>query len=343
MNFFIFNSNPMRTVLIFGLVVLALFSCLNGALKGYIFLRSSNVSFIQDVNSKGKHMRLNYKTHNPDVVFIGNSHTEYHISTATFNDYNIDIYNYGVSGTAFSNYNSMAQDSAKIKPRYVAVGIPVNELYSQVLQIKPGLRYHDVKGIWNSSFGLSEKTKAIFAYLSGFNAIRLYADALYSRIEGVYAKFTPINGDVSTKVEKKKTPVFDCKVTEKTQLKEALMSYQCSNGDLIMDGVLGDVEIDFTSEILGSLNYKKINLLKQIINNLSLDDVKFILILEPHLAQQFIYNKSELGELLGVDIIDFTNLKIFPKMWGDSGHLNYDGKKFYSNKLAQELERILRL
>ncbi len=344
MNFYIFSSKTFRIIGLFVLTLITLFCAVNMVLRGYVLLTTNEQNFIQEIASKAKHMQIKHQGNPPDIIFVGNSHTEYHVSTQTFKNHGIDIYNYGVSGSIIPHYIYMSDKAADLKPEYVVISLPVEALYRENIEFKAGMHFIDVQAILDAPFGLKQKLGAVKAYLTELHATRIYAEPINDKIVSLYGRFTPRKpNQLSTTTNKntaEKEPFNpDCKIIDKSTIGKNLFSYKCYNGDLIMDGV--DIPTGKMKTVtLDKPNQGKISLLRKMADNLTSKNVKAIFILEPSRTSKLTFNAGELQKAIGATVINLSNLQIPQDMWGDGSHLNIKGRSFYSNILAKKLEFI---
>jgi hypothetical protein len=220
----------------------------------------------------------------------------------------------------------------------VSINLDIYDIYDPVLDINPDIYIADLAAIWAAPFASSQKLEALSGYFSGFNAIRIYADPIYDTIGAFYKTFDQdAQSDVAIAAS---VPQFDCEAGEGADIGMGRISYKCTNGDSIMDGY--DPErVRNDSEKLGRPDAAKMALLKAIIDDLKVRDIRPVIILNPHRNTRYGFDLDQLGKALDVDIIDYTNVVLRRRFWGDESHLNAQGRAAFSDKLSRALKPLV--
>ena len=183
MSFSIFSSKLSQIIAIFSVVLLGCFLLTSGALKAYIFLKTTNNYYVQEIGSKARHMGLNYNDTSPDIVFVGSSRTEYHINTSVFKEGGVNAYNYGMSGGDLANFPYMVKQAISVKPKYIVISLPAYKVLDDDLQIDDGLHADDVKMLLSLPFNKQQKLKGLASFVAGINTIRIYSEAINGKIK----------------------------------------------------------------------------------------------------------------------------------------------------------------
>ena len=313
-------------------------------------MKSTKTTFINDKFSKITHYKLN----NPkekDIVFIGSSRTFYHISTNTFKKNNLNIYNFGVSGTQFEDYPTFIPYVNSSNPKQIIISLSVPRLFNKLNIPKyPTLDeieyYYDIDKI---KFIQSLKQWIINRHL-----FLRHSEPIFYKIKSIYEKF-----DSSKKINKQKkeshteilngkklfidktinySTLVNCEVFNIKQVSNDKITLKCINGDGVLIG--NHIKSNhINKKEFKILNKQSIQYLQKIIDNINTKKTKVSIILEPILHNPFTYNLNDIKkQFIDVEIIDLTNLKIEDDFWADNNHLNYKGREQYSQYLSDILK-----
>ena len=314
----------------------------------YVFAesRTSKKNFVDNKISKSEHFKLNSEKQK-DIVFVGSSRTFNHISTNIFKENNIGIYNFGVSGNFIGDYPFIVNAIKKVGAKEVVVNIRVSDLFKDYIE-------RDVK-IYTTdevmaNFGTNKIMflKTLPDYLASLHLFLRDSEAIYNRVVMAYGKFTP---QTTTNVNNFSVENFfnieansDCELINKSEVNsnftknKKIIVAKCSNGDNIL-----------FANALPRENYGKVLELKElnlntlkymqnyIIDPLAKNGVKVVIIFEPIFdGARLQYDINEITSAIkNAKIVDLTNLKFGDEELSDWEHLNYLGRKRYSEFLVE--------
>ena len=314
----------------------------------YVFVGNSTNKdkFIDTKISKAKHFELNSQK-KMDIVFVGSSRTLNHVSTNIFKENNISIYNFGVSGNFIGDYPFIVNAIKKVGAKEVVVNIRVNDLFKDYIE-------RDVK-IYTTdevmaNFGTNKIMflKTLPDYLASLHLFLRYSEAIYNRVVMAYGKFTP---KTTTNVNNFSVENFfnieansDCELINKSEVNsnftknKKIIVTKCSNGDNIL--FANTIPRENYGKVL-ELKELNLNTLKYmqnyIIDPLTKNGVKVVIIFEPIFdGTRPQYDINEITSAIkNTKIVDLTNLKFGDEELSDWEHLNYLGRKRYSEFLVE--------
>ena len=323
-------------------ILLILFSLIsiNIAIAIYVDNKTGQSNFIGSKFAKIKHFSLN-NSQRKDVVFVGDSHTVFHIATNTFKENNLDVYNLGISGVHYQDFPSHLTylSSIKNKPKKIIISFAIVELYrelpvAQFPTISELKLYYDIdKSKFMQSFA---------SWINSFNLFFTYSEAIYYKFESIYSKFNLQKSNI-TKANNHaeisnidynsiaKCNVFDVKKkTEGTVLK-------CTNGDGVLVNTVLEKELDskVTLDEINSDTIKYINSMVALIDK----DIEVVIILSPkNVSINYDYSINDINSAFNrAEIIDLTNYHIPNEMRADLSHFNHIGRIKYSEHLVSIL------
>jgi len=344
-NFYTLTSKQ-KLFIAFGLVLLMLIM-LNLLLSYVADRQSSQTRYINDKFSKLKHFGYQ-KNLNKDIVFIGSSRTFYHISTNAFKKHDIDIYNFGVSGSKLPDYPTIIHEVIPQEPKHVVLSLRVDKLY-EALSVSDYPSLEELRYYTKVETGLF--LKASLNYLISLHTLLQYSEPIYHKIETFYKKFhfgsTHAHNDSnqSQKLNLANHKVYShevyskrvgCEVFDAKQTSDKHITLKCTNGDGIIIGSDMRARKETTNPQPTQLNPDSLKYLNQMIQNLNANDIKVTLILEPILDNSFHYSLAELREALSdIKVIDLTDYALSDDTWADRRHLNYLGREQYSEHLIK--------
>ena len=314
----------------------------------YVFVGNSTSKdkFIDTKISKAKHFELNSQK-KMDIVFVGSSRTLNHISTNIFKENNISVYNFGVSGNFIGDYPFIVNTIKKVGVKDVVVSIRVSDLFGDF--IERGFKIYTTDELM-ANFGTNKMVflETLPDYLASLHLFLRYSEAIYNRVVTTYDKFTPKTAtnvnDFSVENSFNVEANSDCKlintseVNSKFTKSKKIIVAKCSNGDNIL-----------FANALPRENYGKVLDLKElnsntlkymqnyIIDPLVKDGIKVIILLEPIFdGTRLQYDINEITSAIkNAKIVDLTNMKFDDAELSDWDHLNYLGRKRYSEFLVK--------
>ena len=314
----------------------------------YVFAgnSTSKTNFADNKISKAEHFKLNSEKQK-DIVFVGSSRTLRHISTSIFAENNISIYNFGVSGNFIGDYPFIVNVIKKVGVKEVVVSISVSDLFEDF--IERGIKIYTTDELM-ANFGTNKLIllRTLPDYLASFHLFLRYSEAIYNRLASFYEKFIPKTKTVTDNFNTGNS--FDIAINNdcasndireldsKFTINKKLIVAKCTNGDSIL-----------FANALPRVNYGKVLYLKElnsntlkymqnyIIDPLAKDGIKVIILLEPIFdGTRLQYDINEITSAIkNAKIVDLTNLKFSDEELSDWEHLNYLGRKRYSEFLVK--------
>ena len=325
----------------------------------YVFAGNSTSKdkFVDTKISKAKQFELNSHT-KMDIVFVGSSRTLNHISTNIFKENNISVYNFGVSGNFIGDYPFVTNTIKKIGAKQVVFSIRVADLFTDYKE--NGFKiYTTDELIANFQMGKIAFFKTFSNYFANFHLFLRYSEAIYNRLVGFYANFNPdstndekqiFSNDAFKIYDKKVSSVFDLRAKSDCRLIETkvvnsnftknkkIIIAKCSNGDYMLFANAISRE-NFGKEMdLGEINLNTVKYFQNyVIDPLANNDIKVVVILEPVFDGTNIkYNINEITSAIkNAKVIDLTSMKFDDAELSDWDHINYLGRKRYSEFLVK--------
>ena len=339
MNSYTLTSKKIKRNIFFTFIlVIITFIFVDLCLYLYSDLKTTKTTFIEEKSSKIKHFNLN-KEENRDYVFIGSSRTIYHISTEAFRKNNLNIYNFGVSGNFLLDYPSFINEAIKQKPKNIVISLPVNILFEKIKETKNP--FIDDIYLYEE---LKEKKlfyNSIYYWVRNLHQFLNYSETIVMKIKFLYDRFeteTTLGSSIKNTTLLKNHITVDCNVFGIQKINENKIIKKCSNGDGILFG--NNIEtsnLNYKNIELKNLNHDALELIIKYIELIKNNGINPIVIFEPILNNPYNYSIQEISKLF--KFIDLTNFKIENRYWVDSGHLNVNGRKIYSEYLSKYLRR----
>jgi hypothetical protein len=321
------------------ILVIFLFIVINVLIYLYSNSKTSEFKFVNTKYSKTEHFKLN-NTSNKDFIFIGSSKTFYNISTNQFKEKDIDIFNYGIAGGKLTDYPELIHNILAVKPKTVVISLSVNDLIRD-LDLPKYPTINDMV-----FFYIYEKSifyKSIINYLKHLIPFFEYSESIYLNLKNFYQKFNFNEIDKITKNNTHATQLdeIDCKKFDVKKENNHHSTVKCTNGDGVILGNILDNEIrNNKNEELGYLNVNVISYLNKIHNIMVKNSINTILILEPSFDMKYIKDHKLIkSDLRYKNIINLSNFFIKKEYFGDKGHFNQYGRKYYSNHLLKRLKK----
>ncbi len=299
--------------------------------------KTTKDSFIGSKFAKTKHYSLNNQT-SKDIVFIGDSHTVFHISTNTFKKHGLDVYNLGVAGAHLENFPFHIKyiSNANVKPKRIVLTFDIETLYRDlpvshyptITEIK---LYYEVNKI--------KFFKSILQWIKSFNVLFQYSEAVFNKVESLYNSFKPVetiinNAQVNNDlVDVDYSNLVGCNVFDiKHQGHAAIL--KCSNGDGILVGTVVETGVRKNKDLV-NINQEVIKYLNSAISLVD-ESIEVIIVFSPKNVNDNIkYKLSRIkNHIKGAKVIDLTNYLINNDMRADLSHFNNIGREKYSSYLA---------
>ncbi|WP_149705781.1 hypothetical protein [Campylobacter concisus] len=318
----------------------------------YVFsdISTSKTNFVNSSKvSKAKHFELN-DIYKKDLIFVGSSRTLHHISTNFFaKNNNISIYNFGVSGNFIGDYPFITKVIKKVNVKKVIFSIKISDLFEDYAE--RGIKIYTNDELI-ANFGTSKLMffRTLPKYFTSFHLFLRYSEAIYNRLNVFYNIFEPKNKIIDLVANDERHPLFnverdsDCnlnnilEIDSKFTINRKLIVAKCTNGDSILFANALPREnygkvLDLKELNLNTLKYMQ----KYIIDPLAKSGVKVVIVFEPIFdGTRLQYNINEITSAIkNAKIIDLTNLKFSDEELSDWEHLNYLGRKRYSEFLVK--------
>ena len=312
-------------------------------------ISTSKTNFVNSSKvSKAKHFELN-NINKKDLVFIGSSRTLHHVSTNFFTKNNISIYNFGVSGNFIGDYPFITKVIKKVDIKEVIFSIKISDLFEDY--VERGIKIY-TNDEFIANFGTNKIIflKTLPDYFSSVHLFLRYSEAIYNRLNVFYNVFEPKNKIIDLVTNDEKHTLFnieissDCnlnnilKIDSKFTINKKLIIAKCTNGDSILFANALPREnyskvLDLKELNLNTLKYMQ----NYIIDPLAKNGVKVVILLEPIFdGTRLQYNINEITSAIkNAKIVDLTNLKFSDEELSDWEHLNYLGRKRYSEFLVK--------
>lgn len=190
--------------------------------------------------------------------------------------------------------------------------------------------------------------KTLPVYFSSLHLFLRYSEAIYNRLASFYEKFIPKTKTVTDNFNTGNS--FDIAINNdcvsndireldsKFTINKKLIVAKCTNGDSILFANALPREnygkvLDLKELNLNTLKYMQ----NYIIDPLAKSGVKVVIVFEPIFdGTRLQYNINEITSAIkNAKIIDLTNLKFSDEELSDWEHLNYLGRKRYSEFLVK--------
>ena len=314
----------------------------------YVFAgnSTSKTNFVDNKISKAEHFKLNSEKQK-DIVFVGSSRTFNHISTNIFKENNISVYNFGVSGNFIGDYPFIVNAIKKVGAKEVVVSLRVSDLFEDY--IERGIKIYTTDELM-ANFGTNKMAflKTLPDYLASFHLFLRYSEAVYNRVVAAYDKFTPKTAtnanDFSVENSFNVEVNSDCELINTSEVNsnftksKKIIVAKCSNGDNILFANTIPRENYGKVLYLKELNLNTLKYMQNyIIDPLAKNGVKVIILLEPIFdGTRLQYDINEITSTIkNAKIIDLTNLNFSDEELSDWEHLNYLGRKKYSEFLVK--------
>jgi hypothetical protein len=327
-----------KKLLISFLLIFSIFFVLDLSLYLLVKAKTTKTSFIDDKFSKIDHFKFR---DSKDIIFLGSSTTFYGISTNVFNKEGVDIYNFGISGIQFVDYPALVPYINNKNPKKVIISLSVTKLYSE-LGMSKYPTFDEIKYYYEI-----DKIKFLYSikeWIVNRHLFLRYSEPIFFRLKNIYDSFNFLlynqsirsiikHNNISIDNSINYSNIVNCEVFDVKKIKNKKLTLKCKNGDGVLIG--SSVENKMKNQTLPlNLNKQSVQYIQKLIDSLTTQDTKVIIILEPTRDGHFLYDLKDIKhEFKPASIIDLTNFKIKDKLWADKGHLNYKGRNAYSEHL----------
>ncbi len=291
------------------------------AKKGYFILHKI---------SKATHMKEYTKKYPTDVIFIGHSKAQNHISTAFFREQNISIYTYGVSAVSFSDYPYMIKKAIETNPKKIVLNIHPTWLYN-------GWR---LPSMHQPTFiDLLEQIKATNLPAPPRNIFDIFPLKFYlDRYKSLLSRTSKNTKDKVENLISKYQYVPDCE-TFNYRGKERILTL-CTNGN-------GTVWYNKPLKKIHTIKLTETNKATISLLNHMLDEIKkhkieaYILLEAVNYNQKYDFDINKIYKNIHINkryIIDSTHLQFNDEQWADDGHVNGNGKEKVSSFIIDKIK-----
>jgi len=330
-----------RKRLLYSTLLIVLFMIiLDGLLYYVIDRKTTKYSFVEEKQSKIKHFNLNHKS-NRDIVFIGDSRTMFHISSKVFKDNHLDIYNFGVSGSALVDYPAYVISAINQHPKMIVLNLALENLYTPIAKAS-NPSFIDImfyKKIGNNKLFMENIYQWFFSHHMIFN----YSEALVLKSKLLYESFEPKKNIISNNI----LPVsalnkieYDCLPFIVQEINKNKTIVKCKNGDGLLLGKINDLPIRKV-KVLKNINKIKLSILTNLIQKIKEKNIKVVIIFEPILYNEYRIGNNFKKDLEGISFLNLSDYSLDKKFIVDAGHFNMYGRDIYSKYLVEILKQEL--
>lgn len=324
-------------------------------LEFYKNLKTTKNNYINIIDSKYRHMKLNYMPHELDIIFIGSSKTYYHISTALFADNNIKSYNLAMTACLPLSFPNMIANAIDMKPAYIVLGIDLDYFYNDFEPRIPTPGLRDIQAQIATGLSRDIVFRASVGYLRNSIPLEKYSLTLLRRMKIVFNRYTDsyfeapgVEHQTLVSVSSENSddgPIADSKIIAVQKLSNDFYAVKCMNGDGILFGTsLKEIPAHKNDDLGLSPNQEKIKFINYLLDEIRGNNIKPIVFLCPRLNDINDYSAriSELRRIIKSPIIDMTNsIPAEVKYWADvDPHLNNKGRLLFSKLLLEEINKI---
>ncbi len=331
-------TSKQKVIFILTLVGL-LFILLNMAIAYLINIKTTADSYY---NSKdGKIRFYNLKNNNYKMIVLGNSKALYHIDSKLFESNELNIFNYGISGAKLTDYPALIDSLKNSQSQFIAVSLSVDELINELV-LPNYTTMEDLIFLFNYDKELF--MDSLTKYFKNIIPFFSYSEEIYLKISSLFKKFevkkkngekTGLESEMKKKIQNNYKP--DCIYFDKWETKEGRVIYRCSNGDSI---IVGNSNFNYSKKKDKVIDKNVVLYVSKLLDKIKSYSKIPVLIIEPSIKGYNLDTKS-LSELKYV-IVDMSNFRIYNKYIADDEHFNNQGRKMYSKKLIEKVERILK-
>ena len=264
-----------------------------------------------------------------DIVIIGASKTQNHISSNIFRNNKVNLYNYGVPAISTSDYPYMINEAIKNKPKFIILEFPLEPFFSNI-PLLSAIRQPTLYDIYTHL-----QSYNITIPLNFYDVIPVsYYLKSYSRLFGISQNdITNMNKKIFDKYE----VISDCNIFDYRGYNN--MITVCENGDSTI--WYNKIKRQNKKEIIkNKLNLNRIRYFNYLITLITNNNIiPLILIQATDRNKIFKYDNNLLIMNLALtekQIIDLSYIVYKDEEWADVNHLNYLGKVKFSHQLLHQ-------
>lgn len=286
--------------------------------------------FILHKISKASHMLEYTKNHQNDIIFIGHSKAQNHISTAIFKQHNINIYTYGVSAVSFSDYPYMVAKAIKTNPKKIVIDISPSMIYdgNRLPKMQQPTFTDMLEQI--KATGLPALSKNLLDIFP----LKFYVDRYFRLLS---TDLNKVNTEVDTLISKYNyTP--DCEIFNYYGDKRILTL--CTNGN----GTVwyNNISREPTTVQLRTFNKATVDLLNHMLNEIRKHGIEAYILLEAvEYNKTYDFDINDIYKNIHIKknhIIDSSYLTFDNDQWADDEHINGKGKEKFSSLIIDKLK-----
>lgn len=295
--------------------------------------RFDKINHYEDDNLGGYlHAKAWLSAHHPDVIFMGDSRTKYHIDTRWLNKQGINAYNAGVSGQFIEIWPTALTHLLNAHPKYIILGITVSDLYSPLyINSARSIGLNDIKMLFKTKQPISVVKNAIKPFVNASmpitNLNRMVSDIWKAQFSRSFtAKFDQ---------------ALNCNIVRKFDYKGGYINL-CENGDGVMTSSIK--EDDFLKKQALVLykypNLATIRYLNEVITIIKRHHVQPIVILIPYYHKRFVFNSNDL-RLVDCPVINLSDYFIDDEdkqYWANGSHFNEKGRAAFTALLYEKMK-----
>ncbi len=285
--------------------------------------------FFEDKYFRSLHMQNALKDKDVDIIFIGSSHTQSHISSKIFKDSGYEVYTYGRPAMELSDFPLAVKKSIEIKPKYIYLMITLDDLYSPIHLKYP--TYED-RIFYDENFSYNTYNE----YLSDkFRIKDLFRESkkfLINKCKNMHPQY--LNSYDSNETNK-----IDCEIVHWRGDVGKRSAALCSNGNTIaFDNQIVIVNKSIHKYFANQLNKEKILLLNKLISDIQNKGIIPIVVFEPSTIHSYNqYSHQDYDSIIDAKIFHLSNFNIQNnKLWTDQAHFNIFGRESYTNELIKK-------
>lgn len=289
--------------------------------------------FFEDKYFRSIHMRSTLKDKDIDIIFIGSSHTQSHISSKIFKDAGYEAYTYGRPAMELSDFPLAVKKSMEIKPKYIYLMITINDLYSPIFLKYP--TYED-RVFYNKDFSYTTYNE----YLSDKFRVK---DLFRESKKFLVNKYKDNHSKYLNSYDRNETNKIDCNIIHWRGKIGKRSAALCSNGNTIaFDNQTVTINKSIKKYFIDKVNQEKILLLNRFISEIKDRGITPIVVFEPssiHTFNQYSYEDFE--KIINANILHLSNFNIQNnRLWTDQSHFNIHGRNKYTNELIEKTNTI---
>lgn len=306
-----------------------------------------------DIQGKFDFIRSLLAGSRPDIIFIGNSVTGLHISTAFLYRNGIKSFNYANAGFFIAQYPTMIKNAIKLRPKMIAFSILLEDFYMPSRYYydhydhDTDVSYHALNFLIkhtneNAYFILS---KFIISYLKNLN---YFLNKGYIISTDIITKYNKYNGYRFLRSFFPKHPkyssIYPSRFTFNCDFDNKGHRYpnNCFNGDFVMVGHAIKL-FDYRKQqalINKDYNSTLVNIFNGFFDEIKRAGIEPILILIPS-YNKFVVDQSVLKRSIHARIIDLSNIQFSKDYFADGVHYNTEGRRAYSAVLVNKLKPLV--